>query len=320
MKRKLILPSLLLAFALLACSISINPTNPPVQPAVTVVTVVAPPAVITNTPVVPVLPPPVGPMDVLKNGTYNLPGCDGGLHSYTLTNGSYVSGPDSSAINYTAVYVGDMMAFGDLNNDGVGDAAVIAGLNCGGTGVFTYFVAMLSSGGTYVSAAVTFIDDRPNVTSLNIVDGAIVADVVVHGAADPMCCPTLQETQSYRLVGSALWLTRLTMPTGGTIRAIDVTSPANWAGVSNPFTVSGSVTISPFENTLGYWIYLPDGTKVNEGSLIVSSAGMGTPGTFSQTFDLSMAGITGPVIIQFVDLSAADGSILSLGAVVVNVY
>jgi hypothetical protein len=80
------------------------------------------------------------------------------------------------------------------------------------------------------------------------------------------------------------------------------------------------VPISPYENILNYAIYLLDGTKVNESSLLVSSAGMGTPGTFSQTVNLSSAGITGLVVIQFKDLSAADGSILALDSIVVNVH
>ena len=72
--------------------------------------------------------------------------------------------------------------------------------------------------------------------------------------------------------------------------------------MTNPFTVSGSVTIAPFENTLTYRLFLPDGTKVNEATLLVDSGGIaGGPGTFSQPFNLSNAGISGPVIIQFLD-------------------
>jgi hypothetical protein len=47
---------------------------------------------------------------------------------------------------------------------------------------------------------------------------------------------------------------------------------------------------------------------------------MGTPGTFTKTFNLNNAGITGVVIVQFKDLSAADGSILALGSVVFNLH
>jgi hypothetical protein len=113
---------------------------------------------------------------------------------------------------------------------------------------------------------------------------------------------------------------RVTSGPTGIERSINITYPSNWVDVTNPFMVNGDVPISPFENTLSYAIYLLDGTKVNESSLMVSSAGMGTPGTFSQTFNLSSAGITDLVVIQFKDFSAADGSILALGSVVVNLH
>ena len=128
------------------------------------------------------------------------------------------------------------------------------------------------------------------------------------------------KSQSFWLLGNNLWLMRLTSGPSGTEREITASYPANWADVTNPFTVSGDVTISPFENTLNYAVYLLDGTKVNSSSLLVSSAGMGTPGTFTKTFNLSRAGITGFVIIQFKDISAADGSTLALGSVVVKLH
>jgi hypothetical protein len=60
---------------------------------------------------------------------------------------------------------------------------------------------------------------------------------------------------------------------------------------------------------------------VNEATVPVDSGGVaGGPGTFTQTFDLSNAGVTGPVIIQFLDLSAADGSTQALESVVLNVH
>jgi len=124
------------------------------------------------------------------------------------------------------------------------------------------------------------------------------------------------------LFGSQLVQTRwVTWTPDNHERTITVNSPAVWANVTNPFTVSGDVTIAPFENNLVYRIYLPDGTLVNESSLIVDSGGvLGGPGTFSQDFDLSNAGITGPVLIQFLDLSAADGSTLAMGTVVIKVH
>jgi hypothetical protein len=47
---------------------------------------------------------------------------------------------------------------------------------------------------------------------------------------------------------------------------------------------------------------------------------MGTPGTFTKTFNLSSAGVTGLLVIQFKDISAADGSVLALDSVVINLH
>jgi hypothetical protein len=47
---------------------------------------------------------------------------------------------------------------------------------------------------------------------------------------------------------------------------------------------------------------------------------LGGPGTFSHNFDLGNAGITGLVIIQFLDLSAADGTTMAMGLVVLTVH
>jgi hypothetical protein len=60
---------------------------------------------------------------------------------------------------------------------------------------------------------------------------------------------------------------------------------------------------------------------VNDSTLTVDSKGVtGGPGTFSQTINLSNAGISGSVIFQFLDLSAADGTTLALGSIMLNVH
>jgi hypothetical protein len=157
---------------------------------------------------------------------------------------------------------------------------------------------------------------------MTITSGTIALDMLVQGPNDPMCCPNQPETQFYRMLGSAMWLTSLSSRTpDNQERSINITAPAEGSAVTNPFTVSGSLTISPFENTLACRIYLPDGTLVNEAPLTVDSGGsMGGPGTFSRDFDLSNAGINGPVIIQFLDLSAADGTTMAMASVVLNVH
>ena len=66
------------------------------------------------------------------------------------------------------------------------------------------------------------------------------------------------------MISGNLWLMRVSTTIGGGERMINIDTPGDWADVTNPFTVNGNVPISPFENTLGYRIYLPDKTLVNE--------------------------------------------------------
>jgi hypothetical protein len=302
MNRKLILPALALALAILACNL--QPGTPAPAP--------------TDTPG---LPLPAGlTADLLRNATYTLEGCDGAVHSYPLANGAYASAPDSSAAGYTSISMGDLVANGDLNFDGVEDAAVILGVNCGGTGVFTYLLAVLNSGGLPVSTGYVFIDDRPMINSLSIASGEILSDILIHGSDDPMCCPAFQTQQGYRLYGSTLVRTRLATWTGGLERSINVTAPADLASVSYPLTVTGGVTIGPFENTLAYAIYAPDNTLVTSGSLMTDSPDAGLPGNFSLPVDLSMAGVFGRVRIEFSELSMKDGSVMTLDSVLVDVH
>jgi hypothetical protein len=251
-------------------------------------------------------------LDVLRNGTYFAPAYK---RTVTLTNGSYSEGSGASGYNVGML---DVYALGDLNGDGANDAALILVENGGGSGQFESLIVVLDVNGMPQQVGQAELGDRVLINSVTLASGQVALDMIVQGPNDPLCCPTQPETQTYRLVGGALWLTRLTSRTpGGDERATTISAPPDGASVSNPFTVSGSVTLAPFENTLASRIFLPDGTQVNESPVTVDSGGvLGGPGTFRRDFDLSSAGITGTVIIQFLDLSAADGTTLDMDTVV----
>jgi hypothetical protein len=301
-------PILVLALTVLACSVEFNVTD-------------LPPASATDT--LPALPPPPAELtvDSLLNATYDISDFYGSPYSVTLVNGAYASGSDPLAPGYVGVTISDLIAFGDLNYDGVADAAVILGINTGGTGFFTYIAAVLNISGAPVHAASVYIDDRPMIDSLTIFAGEILAQTTIHGADDPMCCPSKPVEQGYRLYnGNQLVLTRWAGQTpGGTPRQINVTSPADLAVVVYPFTVTGSVTVGPFENTLAYNIYAPDNTYVTGGSVMTDSPNPGDPGNFSLPVDLTMAGVFGLVRIEFIEYSMADGSVMTLDSVLVSV-
>lgn len=313
MNRKIILPLLALALATMACLVQVTPTLPPVPTALPATDTPLPP-VPSATPVTPT--PAALTLDMLKNGTYYAPYAK---RTVKLVNGAYSEGAGADQFS---VQMLDTVAFGNLDSDGIPDAAVILVENTGGTGDFESVAAILNKDGAPSQAGQAEIGDRVKVNAMTINAGKIGLDMLVQGPNDPMCCPSLLESQSYEMVGNTLWLTSLDTltPDGQQKRFISVNTPPDYSSVSNPFTVTGNVTIAPFENTLAYRLFLADGTKVNESNLTVDSNGIaGGPGTFSQQFDLSNAGVTGQVVIQFLDLSAADGSTQALGAVVLTV-
>ena len=313
MSHKLLLPILALTLAMVVCQIQFaTPTQAPATVPIPSNTPV-PPAP-TDTPVPPTPTALSGlTLDMLRNGTYNAPAFG---KTVKLVNGAY-SGADS----YSVLML-DTVAFGDLNGDGVVDAAILLVESGGGSGAFVSLIPVLNLAGAPSQAGQVQLGDRVQVTAMKIASSAVSLDMVVPGPNDPLCCPSQPETQTYQMIGNTFWMTHVTSTTPDNHeRSITINTPAQNADVTNPFTISGSVTIAPFENTLAYRVYLPDGTKVNESPQDVDSGGiMGGPGTFTRQVDLGNAGITGPVIFQFLDLSAADGSIMAMGSVVLNVH
>ncbi len=310
MNRKLLVPALALVLALLSCTLPVEP----VPPTATIAPTLTPPPAPTT---------PAGlTLDMLRNGRYTAAGCNGSAtEAYQLTDGKYQSSADPSSPGYASVLMTDVTASGDLNGDGLDDAGLILGVNCGGSGVFESLIVVVNAGGSPRQAGQAELGDRVLVKSMGIAAGKVTLDMQVQGPNDPLCCPSLPEVQTYRLVEGRLWLGRVTTRApSGEERAINISDPADRSTVANPFAVSGSVTIAPFENTLAYRLYLPDGTKVNESPLMVSAASPGAPGTFSLPLDLSNAGITGTLIVQIMDLSAADGTTQAMDSVVLSVH
>lgn len=267
-----------------------------------------------ETPLVPALT-----VDSLGNAEYILPGFDNALYAYQFSGGKFSRGSDSSAAGYASLSLLDFYAFGDLNNDGVDDAAVIIAENYGGTGVFVSVNAVLNEGGLPHHVASYMIDDRPQIKALDIRDGEIFLEAVVHGFDDPACCPEQAVTRSFKLIGVSLTLVRATSYlSSGQERAITIESPMDGEQASGSLVINGSVTIAPFENTLSFRVYNEQGNELFAGPIMVNAPDFGAAGTFSATLDLS-ALPPGRVRFVIADLSAADGSVLALDSVEVVV-
>jgi len=298
---KLLLPVVSILLLASACNLSLPVTPQPLP-------MTEPPIYTEPATPAPTVPPLT--LDMLKNATYMLPFYG---RTVTLTAGKfYVNNPtDQYAVNLL-----DYVAFGDLNGDGLEDAAVILVENGGGTGQFESVVVMVNQGGVPAQAGVAQLGDRVQINTLTIQAGRVLLDMLVQGPNDGMCCPTQPVTQTYQLFVNGLFLMHATSKvSNGAERVITITSPANNAEVTNPVTVTGNVTMSPFENTLVYRVYNIANEEIVVAPLMVDATEMGGPGTFTLDLDLTSAGVTGPIRIEILDISMADGSTLALDAI-----
>ena len=95
-------------------------------------------------------------------------------------------------------------ATGDLNGDGVEDAVVLLAINTGGTGTFMQLAAVLNQIGQLKHIDTADLGDRTKVNSIQIEDGIIKVQTIVHSASDPQCCPSLEKLQEFVLQGDRL--------------------------------------------------------------------------------------------------------------------
>lgn len=110
----------------------------------------------------------------------------------TLKQGAYAQGPET-------VNLEKVRGYGDLDADGVEDAAVVLASSGGGSGTFKEIAAVLNQGGVPTHVASADLGDRVKVEAIAVESGTIRAQLIVHDEADPLCCPTKPVTWEYRL-------------------------------------------------------------------------------------------------------------------------
>ena len=121
-----------------------------------------------------------------------------------LTDGIYREQIVPGSNSKLEIKLSDRIAFGDLNGDGVEDAAVILVSDPGGSGTFYDLAAVLNSRGRAKDVARAFLGDRVKLEELRIRSGKIVVKMLTHRSTEPMCCPSLNVEQAYGLQGDEL--------------------------------------------------------------------------------------------------------------------
>jgi hypothetical protein len=242
-------------------------------------------------------------------------GATDALRVVQLTDGKFEQGTPGGT-DSISVTVSDFIAVGDLNADGVNDVAALVSENYGGTGVFVFLAVYTNENGSLTFQNSTMVDDRPQLKALSIQGGEIFLDAVIHGADEPMCCPSLRTTRHYRFVDNQLDVTDYaTFTPDGKPRTIMIESPVNGSEVFTSVPIKGKVAIAPFENNLAYRIYDVSGIELSAGPISVSAPTPGAAGTFEALIPLGNI-LSGALIrIEVQDLSAADGSLLAMDSV-----
>jgi heat shock protein HslJ len=122
-------------------------------------------------------------------------------HAATLSDGQWTGAPfaPGSAVSPRVVLGRGMQAWGDLNRDGVPEAAVIVAQSTGGTGEYVHIAVLAARAGQARNVATVLLGDRVKVRDLRIEGGQLQVDVVRAGPNDPACCPAEVATLAWRL-------------------------------------------------------------------------------------------------------------------------
>lgn len=141
--------------------------------------------------------------EALRNATYR--------HEFPkeghaqLQDGTYEEAIEGSASKIQIAMM-DVVAFGDINGDGIWDAAVVLEASGGGSGTFRSLEAVVNDDGAPVHVASALLGDRVKIEEIIVADQYIRVQMVTHGEGDGMCCPTLRVVQLYQLEGEELQL------------------------------------------------------------------------------------------------------------------
>ena len=123
--------------------------------------------------------------------------------SITLVDGRADYSDGSSATPYVQL-LDQLIPTGDLNGDGTEDAAALLHDYSSGSGQFFFLVPVFDVYSEPAPADALIIGDRIQVKSLTIDGGQIIADLVVHGPEDPLCCPRWNVRKIFTLADGVL--------------------------------------------------------------------------------------------------------------------
>ena len=136
----------------------------------------------------------------LRNATFELQG-----KRVTLVDGlSEIEAAPGSASRTVTRYFGSE-ALGDLDGDGLEDAAFLVTQSSGGSGTFFYVVAARAGAGGYAASNAVLLGDRIAPQSVRVSDRTLVVTYADRAAGEPMTArPSVGVSKTLRLAGGSL--------------------------------------------------------------------------------------------------------------------
>ena len=112
-----------------------------------------------------------------------------------LINGTYTDKSTQRTIS-----LDEVMAYGDLNKDGVKDAAASLRVTLPNSGDITYLVTVINDQGNPKNISSEFVGPQVRVKAIAIKpDATIEAKIQQFRSGDPACCPSLELIRSYKI-------------------------------------------------------------------------------------------------------------------------
>jgi len=147
-------------------------------------------------------PPKALTREALLNAQYGSEWVTGGV--VTLTDGQFSAQAGPGSRLRMNVKLSQWWALGDLDSDGVDEAAAVLVTQTGGAATFVDLAVMRNKRGTPRFLTGVNLGDRVRVDGLTIKAGVVEVKLVQHGDADDMCCPTEHVTYRWELIEGAL--------------------------------------------------------------------------------------------------------------------
>ena len=141
-------------------------------------------------------------VSTLKNLTYT------GIYDapVTLKHGRYEGQPfvPEGAARPRVQFAEPLYVIGDLDGDGVNEAAGFLTESSGGSGSYTYLVIVDRNNAHYENVATQNLGDRVMIRALRLEQGRLELDMVTAAQQEAACCPSLKVHKTFRYAGGKL--------------------------------------------------------------------------------------------------------------------